>query len=177
MAERVDPRPITRLLPELTTLLRASGFTPLADKSEWTGKFNVFTWVRRSWKHDTVRLGWRKPTRSYFLNASWSTPRPGATDVAAAGINPAFERRGVPGRDLPTRFLLLADRAERRWVADVLADAQFAIAWLDACETVSGALAELERPERNGPAQGSEAFAYAESYVRAHASRGGNEAS
>jgi hypothetical protein len=170
MAKRIDPRPITRLFPELSALMQGSGFTPLTDKSEWTGKFNVFTWVRRSWKQDLVRLGWRKPTRSYFLDAAWRVPRPGMNDLEAAGMNPAYERRGVAGIDFPTRFPFLANRAERRWVAEVLADAKFAIAWLDGCETVSGAMAELRRPERNGPAQGTEAFAYAEEYVRSHVS-------
>jgi hypothetical protein len=90
-------------------------------------------------------------------------------DLTVAGMNPAFERRGVAGIDFPTRFLFLAAAAEKRWVADVLADAQFAIDWLDRCDTTPGGLAELQRPERNGPAIGTDAYAYAEAYIRAHA--------
>lgn len=71
---RVDPVPISRLRSELEPLLAAGGFQPLAPKSEWTGKYNIFTWVRRTWKEDALRLGWRKsPVPHYFLDAQSSS--------------------------------------------------------------------------------------------------------
>jgi hypothetical protein len=58
---------------------------------------------------------------------------------------------------------------ERRWRAEIIADVECVLAWLDACSSVAGALKELGRPERNGPGSHSEAYAYIEQYVRMHA--------
>lgn len=142
----------------------------LGPESEWTGKHNIVSWVRRSWKDDEIRLGWRKtPTASYFLDAQWGVPRPQGERLLAAGINPGYMRRGLRSGALPVRLPVVGAIAERRWCAEIITDVEFALAWLDACSSVAGALRELERAERNGPGRDSEAYAYIEQYVRKHA--------
>jgi hypothetical protein len=138
--------------------------------SEWTGKYNIVTWVRQSWKQDTIRLGWRKtPAPSYFLDGGWAVPRPDARMLSAAGINPGYMRRGLAFGDLPTRWPVVGAMIEERWRREIIADLEYALAWLDGCGSRDGALGELARGERNGPARGTEAYAYVEQYVRAHA--------
>ena len=167
---RVDPVPISRLRLELEPLLAAGGFQPLAPKSEWTGKYNIFTWVRRTWKEDALRLGWRKsPVAHYFLDAQWSVPRTGRGALVAAGLDAGYGRRGLRDGHLPNRFPLFTATLEDRWCKEVVADAAFALAWLDRCSTREGALEELRRVDRNGPAAGTEAYAHIEQYLRAHA--------
>jgi hypothetical protein len=167
---RIDPPAIVQLLEELKPLMASCGFRPVSEVSAWTGKFNVFSWVRQSWKEDLVRLGWRKPpVATYFLDAQWSVPRPGAGIFIAAGINAAYARRGSSDSSLPTELPVIGALAARRWCAEVLLDAESALAWCDRCSTRAGALEELARPERNGPRIGSEAYAHIEHYVRAHA--------
>ncbi len=152
-------------------VVTAHGFSSSGPKSEWTGKHNIVSWVRQSWQEDEIRLGWRKtPTVSYFLDAQWAVPRPQGGKRVAAGMNPGYTRRGLEWRDLPARLPLVGAGVERRWRAEIIADLEFALAWLDGCSSVAGALTELGRPERNGPARQSEAYAYIEQYVRAHAS-------
>jgi hypothetical protein len=87
----------------------------------------------------------------------------------AAGINAAYARRGSSDSSLPTELPVIGALAARRWCAEVLLDAESALAWCDRCSTRAGALEELARPERNGPRIGSEAYAHIEHYVRAHA--------
>jgi hypothetical protein len=170
MPQRTDPTAIVGLLEALEPVLRRHGFEPLSGKSEWTGKFNVFTWVRRSWKEDAVRLGWRKPpVASYFLDAQWSVPRPDGALLMAASLDAGYGRRGLRDFDLPQHLPIVGLIAAARWRAAVVADAEFALAWCNRCGTRDGALAELARPERNGPRAGSEAYAHVEQYVRAHA--------
>jgi hypothetical protein len=164
MAKRHDPEPIVRLLPELAHLAADRGFAPLSPGSQWTGKYNIVTWVRSSWNTDSLRLGWRKPpVARYFLDAQWSIPRPGQSDVVAAGLNAGHARRGLRDFALPT------PQDADSWHSNVLEDAIFALAWLDRCSARDGAFEELRRPTRNGPGAGSETYAYIEEYVRAHA--------
>jgi hypothetical protein len=102
---RINPPAIVQLLEELKPLMASRGFRPVSEVSAWTGKFNVFSWVRQSWKEDLVRLGWRKPpVATYFLDAQWSVPRPGAGIFIAAGINAAYARRGSSDSSLPTEL-------------------------------------------------------------------------
>lgn len=167
---RIDPPAIVRLLEELKPLMESRGFRPVSDVSKWNGKVNAFSWVRKSWKEDEVRLAWRKsPTAVYFLDAQWSVPRPGGGVLTAAGINAGYVRRGLTDTSLPTRLPVIRSLAERRWCAEVLRDAESALAWCDRCSTRDGALGELARPERNGPRVGTDAYAHIEQYVRAHA--------
>lgn len=92
----VDPEPVVRLRAEVHELVTAHGFGLSGPKSEWTGKHNIVSWVRRSWKDDEIRLGWRKsPTASYFLDAQWAVSRPQGGELLAAGINPGYMRRGL----------------------------------------------------------------------------------
>lgn len=125
---RIDPPAIVQLLEELRALMASRGFRPVSEVSAWTGKFNVFSWVRHSWKED--------------LSSDSS---------------------------LPTELPVIGALAARRWCAEVLLDAESALAWCDRCSTRAGALEELARPERNGPRIGSEAYTRIEQYVRAHA--------
>lgn len=167
-SRRVDPEPIIRLRAEVQDLVTAHGFSLLAAK--WTGKHNIVTWVRRSWKEDEIRLGWRKtPTANYFLDAQWAVPRPQEGMLSAAGMNPGYVRRGLRWGAFPARLPVAGAIIERRWRAEIIADLEFALAWLDACSSLDGALSEMERPERIGPGSGSEAYAYIEQYVRQHA--------
>jgi hypothetical protein len=169
-SSRVDPEPIARLRAGIHEVVTGHGFSLLRARSEWTGKFNIVTWVRPSWKEDEIRLGWRKvPSPNYFLDASWGVPRPQGETLSAAGINPGYMRRGLRSDDLPTRWPLVGAIGEGRWRAEIIADAEIAIGWLDACSSLAGALRELERPERNGPRRDSDAYAYIERYVREHA--------
>jgi hypothetical protein len=173
MARRVDPPAITRLLEELKPLVESRGFVPLSEDSEWNGKFNICTWVRRRWKEDALRLGWRKPPAArYFLDAQWSVPRPGHGFLTAAGLNAGYARRGLRDASFPTQLPLIRELAEKKWCAAVVADAEFALAWLDRCSTLEGALAELRRPDRNGPKAATDAYAHIEQYVHAHADKG-----
>jgi hypothetical protein len=169
-SSRVDPEPIGRLRAQIHEVVTGHGFSLLHPTSQWTGKFNIVTWVRRSWKEDEIRLGWRKvPVPNYFLDASWAVPRPEGAGLSAAGINPGYMRRGLRSDDFPTRWPVVRALVERRWCAEIVADAEYALAWLDACSSLEGALSELERPERNGPRRDSQAYAYIEQYVRTHA--------
>jgi hypothetical protein len=157
------------LLDELHPLLNRHGFRPVTGRSEWTGKFNIFSWVRNSWKEDLLRLGWRKPpVSSYFLDAQWSVPGAGGRVLTAAGLNAGYARRGLRGGDLPMEVPLIGALMERRWRTEVVADAEFAVSWCDRCATRDGALDELARADRNGPPAGSDAYAQIEQYVRAH---------
>jgi len=167
---RVDPEPIPRLTAAIHEAITPHGFALASPRSHWTGKVNVLRWVRRAWKHDEIRLSWRKsPTPTYFLDASWAVPRPSGATLSAAGISPGYMRRGQGFGDFPTRWPLLRGMAERRWCDAIVADARFAVEWLDACSSPAGALSELERPERNGPRRDTDAYAYIERYVREHA--------
>lgn len=169
-SRRVDPEPVVRLRADVQELVTAHGFSLSGPKSEWTGKHNIVSWVRRSWKEDEIRLGWRKtPTANYFLDAQWAVPRPQGGTLLAAGMNAGYMRRGLRWEEFPPRLPVVGAIAERRWCAEIIADVEFALAWLDACSSVAGALTELERTERNGPGRDSEAYAYIERYVRTHA--------
>jgi hypothetical protein len=75
-------------------------------------------------------------------------------------------RRGLLLGEFPARLPLVGAIAERSWRAEIMADLEYGLRWLDACSSIAGALKELERPERNGPAKHSEAYAYVEQYVR-----------
>jgi hypothetical protein len=168
-SRRVDPEPIVRLRAQVQALVTAHGFSLLGPDSKWTGKYNMVAWVRRSWKEDQIRLGWRKtPTTSYFLDAQWAIPRADAT-LVASGISPGYMRRGLRFGEFPVRLPLVGAIAERRWRDQIIRDAEFAVGWLDGCSSLAGALSDLERPERNGPGSKSEAYAYIERYVRKHA--------
>jgi hypothetical protein len=91
MGRRVDPPAIIRLLEELKPLVRRRGFVAVSGTSEWTGKFNIFTWVRRTWKEDALRVGWHSgPVSSYFLAAQWSVPRPDGAPLVASGLNAVY---------------------------------------------------------------------------------------
>jgi hypothetical protein len=151
-------------------VVTARGFNLVSPDSKWTGKFNIVSWTRRSWKDDMIRLGWRtQPPADCFLDAEWAVPRPDGRKLPAAGILPASMRRGVPCKVWPARFPLLGAILEGRWRAEVMADLEFALAWLDRCSSSASALEDLKRPDRNGPGAGTEAYAYIERYVREHA--------
>ena len=169
MGRRVDPPAIVRLLEELQPLVRTRGFASVSGKSEWTGKFNIVTWVRTTWKEDALRVGWRPgPVPRYFLDAQWSVPQADGRPLIASGLNASYaRRRRNPG--LPTQIPLIRQIAEQKWCAEALADAEFALAWCDRSSTLDGALADLARPDRNGPPAGTAAYAYIEQYIRAHA--------
>src|SRR5687768_16052744 len=118
-ASRVDPEPIPPLRARIHDVVTGRGFTLLRPTSEWTGKYNIVTWVRRSWKEDEIRLGWRKtPTASYFVDASWAVPRPHTDKLTAAGLNPGYVRRGLTWGDFPTRWPLVGAIGENRWRAE-----------------------------------------------------------
>lgn len=163
----VDPPAIVRLRPALTTLAERHGFSPSADNPEWNGKYTILRWCRRgSWKADELRLGWRMPTRSYFLDASWSVPGSDRSEVVAAGLSASYARRRRTNASLPATVPLLTSWLERRWCDAALADAQFAISWLDRCHSFAGALEELRRDDRNGPRPGTDAYQYIEHHIQ-----------
>jgi hypothetical protein len=170
VAKRIDPPAILQLVETLQPVLLSRGFSRLSDKSQWTGKFNVLTWVRRTWREDALRLGWRKPPiASYFIDAQWSVPRTGAGLLLGAGLNASYARRGRRDMNLPSHAPVIRSFVEKRWCSEAVADVEFAIAWCDQCSTIDGALAELVRPERAGPGVGTEAYAHLERYIRNHA--------
>lgn len=169
MAKRVDHPAITNLLNSVGAVVEARGFQRVLPPSVWTGKHNVASWSRTSWKTDTVRLGWRKPPiASYFLDAQWCVPRADGGLLPASGINAGYRRRGLSDRRLPDAFEGSIDSHDT-WVAEIVRDAQFAVEWCDSCSTRDGALAELARADRNGPGVSSEAYRYLLDYVRLHA--------
>jgi hypothetical protein len=171
-SRRVDPEPIVQLRAEVQGLIMAHGFSPSAPDSRWTGKYNIVSWVRRTWKEDEIRLGWRKtPTASYFLDAGWSVARPEGGMLEAAGINPGYMRRGLRFGEFPLRLPVVGAIAERRWRAEIIEDLTFALGWLDACSSVAGAVKEMERPDRNGPRRDSAAYNYIQQFIREHATQ------
>lgn len=169
-SRRVDPEPIVRLRAEVQERVEARGFGLSGPTSQWTGKHNIVSWGRQSWKQDEIRLGWRKtPSAMYFLDAQWAVPRPEGVRLVAAGMNPGYTRRGLSWGAFPPRLPVVGTIMEGRWRADIIADLEFALAWLEDCSSVAGALRELGRPERTGPGRDSEAYAYIDQYVRTHA--------
>jgi hypothetical protein len=169
----IQPPAIARVLDDLAPVMAQHRFRPVADRAEWTGKFNIFSWERRGWKVDLVRLGWRKsPISTCFLDAQWSVPRASGDDLPASGLNASYSRRQVSVLSLPPTWPLIGPWFESRWRAAVVADAEHALAWSDRCDTRAGALEELVRPERNGPHADSEAYRYIEQYIKDHSMPG-----
>ena len=167
---RVDPAAIVKVREPLEVLVRGRGLQAVWPDSKWDGKYNVCEWRRRSWKEDVVRFGWRKePVSRYFLSAHWAVAGPDGAAVLASALNPGYARRHLADYRLPAATPLIGVLLQDEWCKGLLADASYAIDWLDTCSTLEGALAELDRPERNGPAVDSTAYAYIRSYVVEHA--------
>lgn len=147
------------------------GFRQQSDRSVWTGKFNIFSWQRRTWKTDVVRLLWRVgPASTCLLDGEWRVTIEGV-DCQASALNAIYARRGVNLVDLPQWWPLIGGWFERRWRAALIADAEHVLTWCDRCGTREGALADLAREDRNGPRPGSEAYLAIERYVTDHAPR------
>jgi hypothetical protein len=162
------PAAIERLRIEVHALVMARGFETAMPHADWTGKYNVLSWLRRTWREDTIRLGWRSHAGSYyFIDVQWSVPRQEGPALVAAGINPSYLRRRVQWQSWPRQWPLVGRLIERRWRAAVLLDLEFGLAWLERCSSPAGALQELKNPERNGPQEGSKAYAQIEHYIRA----------
>ncbi len=168
--QRDDPTPIVRLRQELTAVFSSRGFEPVASAPTWSGKYNILEWRRSGWKEDIVRLGWRKGLfAKYFLTAEWTVPGPSRSPVLAAGLNPGYSRRKLTDGSFPASVPLLGDVLLERWCREVVADLGHALDWLDTCSTMEGALSELSRPDRNGPAEGTDVHAHIVKFVREHA--------
>jgi hypothetical protein len=117
-----------------------------------------------------VRFGWRlPPIATCFLDAQWSVPRANGDQITASGLNASHSRRQLNVVSLPTAWPLIGPWLESRWLADMVADAEHAVAWCDRCNTSAGALEEMMRPERNGPRPDSETYRYIEQYINEHA--------
>jgi hypothetical protein len=170
MAARVDPPEIGELLASLSPVLEARGFRRSRPPSVWTGKFNIASWSRTTWKTDLFRLGWRKPPISaWFLDVEWSVPSSDGSSRTASGMNPSYNRRGARDRRLPSETVQGGRDSVSEWLTEVLRDAEYGLAWCDSCGTRQGALADMARAERNGPGLGTTAYAYVVDYVRRYA--------
>lgn len=171
-----QPAAIARLLEDLTPAMERHGFRPQSDRSEWTGKVNIFSWERRTWKLDVVRLSWSvrrvrfrvSPMSSCYADGAWSVPI-GDKPIIASALNAIAARRGVALVELPRTWPVIAAWLEARWRTEMVADIEHAVAWCDRCGTRDGALADLAREDRNGPPAGSEAYLAIERYVIDHA--------
>jgi hypothetical protein len=117
----------------------------------------VRTWRRDAgWKQDEIGCHCRPQPTSVSLGASWTIPgREDGKAVLVSAINAAYMFRGQPDYPVPGRLPVLRRLRERRWLAHLLDDARHAVQWLDDCASRTGALAELERADRNGPARGT----------------------
>ena len=160
-----QPAAIARLLGELAPAMERHGFQQQSDRSVWTGKFNIFSWQRRTWKTDVVRLQWRVgPASTCLLDGQWSVTIDGA-DRQASALNAIYARRGVNLVALPRWWPLVGGWLEARWRAALVADAEHVLAWCARTATRDGALEDLRDPDRNGPPAGSEAFRVIERHV------------
>jgi hypothetical protein len=163
-----EPQALHRFREELADLVQVATFQATASQPTWTGKWHIFQWTRDSgWKRDTLQVAWR--TISWpecSLGADWAVPR-GSTHLLASGINASYWRRRVSDSRVPTGILAVVSAA--RWRAALLEDVRAAIQWLETCSTKAGALADLHRPDRNGPGVGTDAYNYIETYIGEHA--------
>jgi hypothetical protein len=125
-----QPDSITRLLDALAPLMQRQVFHPQSDRSEWTGKFNIFSWERRSWRLDVIRVLWRVgPPRACLLDGQWSVSVDGV-EYLASTLNAVHARRRINQVDLPKAWPVVGAALEARWRAALVADADRLARWL-----------------------------------------------
>jgi len=156
---RRDPESVSELVPRLGALLLEAGFRQQPAKSVWTGKSNELAWVRDTWRRERIRFLWRKPPISaWSLSVSWGFAPKRGDELVAAYMNPVYKRTGRVDTRLPADLPLVGSFMARRWCEAVLADTEFALAWLRDCSSREAALRMLSNPEEvSGPAVGSPA--------------------
>jgi hypothetical protein len=156
MARTVPPA-VDRLRLRLDALASRSGF--VAKRVFSTGKYHILSWTRESWRRDELRFGWRAlpSSRSCFIDAQWSVVVDDR-DLIASGLNVSYARRRVPYLTRPLPLPVVGGLLEAWWIAAVVADAAYAYNWLACSSSRTGAIDDLQRPDRNGPARESEAY-------------------
>ena len=170
-----EPHAIQRLRGDMAPLLDNAGFRPESPGPQWSGKHYFVNWKRAGgWKDDVIVCHWRPRARFVSIEAHWTIPRAGRHPLMVSGINASYVFRKQAWYPLPLRLPLLGASIAARWRSRVLRDVEKAVGWLDACQSQSGALADLLRVDRNGPGAGTEAYEYAERYIREHAVIGGS---
>ena len=154
----------------MAPLLDNAGFRQESQRPQWSGKHYFVNWKRPSdWKEDVLVCHWRPRARFVSIEAYWTIPRAGGRPLEVSGINAAHMFTNQSRYRLPLGLPLLGDSIAARWRSRVLRDVEAAVRWLDVCRSQSGALADLLRGDRNGPGAGTEAYEYAERYIREHA--------
>ena len=168
MTKSAEPEALRRFRGEFAALIHGADFRTSASRPSWTGKWHVLQSFREAgWKRDVLQLAWRTtPWPECSLGADWSVPR-GSAHLLASGINPSYWRRRSSDTRVPTGIVAVI--VESRWREDLLDDTRAALAWFNKCASKSGALADLARPDRNGPGVATDAFKYIEAYIGQHA--------
>jgi len=166
-----EPEELQRVAESLWSFLQTVGFVPGGEHAAWTGKVYSRSWTRGAgWKRDVVECHCRPKPSSVSLGASWMIPGPEDGDaVLVSAINSAHFFRGWPEYSVPVRLPMLGRFFEGRWLSHLLEDAKRSVQWLDECASRPGALAELERTDRNGPGRGTPIYQWVQRYIHDNA--------